>query len=237
MESRIKSLKAQLRNYCPSMSGESLRGWLVDFGIVGYEPGPWTKSSWDTAYDNGQLDYFSGLSERSRYSVLLGYLTYLQESNQNMLGHVLDIGCGNGVLYSRAADIQHASWTGIDLSTIAIEEAQDRADKLERENATFYSDDLLNTDKIPMDTYYDVIIINEVLNMSDNPKRILELCQQALRPDGFLVISAWRHRGDRGIWKMTKSNFRIIDSVTTKTKNNRLAPRGWKIALLLAKDS
>jgi len=213
------------------------RGALVEIGLLEYKPGPWSKSVWNTAYDNGQLDYFSDLSERGRYSVLIGYLHYLQENDWSNpesphSGDILDVGCGSGLLYERSRNIEFSTWTGVDLSEVAIEKANQISKSHKDSRAHFICEDMLSTDTRWEKNSYDTIVVNEVLNMCADPNQMLERLSQSLRPNGTIIISAWRHLGDRRLWIYIRNHLTIIERIDLKSSISSLAPRGWRVSLL-----
>lgn len=217
-----------------------IRGWMTELGFVSYKPGPWNTKVWNSAYDSGQLDYFQDLTERPRYSVLIGYLNYIEEVESLKLGKILDVGCGDGLLFERSKEIGYAEWIGVDLSSVAVEQACARYEKLKseqhlRKEALFIAADLLGTHDIALYQSFDVVIISEVIYMSDDPDRLLKTCREALKPGGFLLISMWRHRGDKRLWRQVLSYFVILDAVQVTPGSSALAPRGWRLAMLTAR--
>src|SRR4051812_45338733 len=70
---------------------------------------------WDTEYRAGRWAYLGQLSELSRYSVLVGYMTHFRPS-----GAVLDVGCGEGVLFRRLQPHGYARYVGVDIAESAI---------------------------------------------------------------------------------------------------------------------
>jgi len=213
------------------------RGLLVEVGLLPYKPGPWSKSVWDTAYDNGQLDYFSDLSERGRYSILIGYLHYLNENDWSKpesphSGDILDVGCGSGLLYERTRSLPFSTWTGVDLSEVAINKANEIARLHNDHRAIFVCEDMLSTETQWEKSSYDTIVINEVLNMCTDPNEMLERLSQSLKPNGTIIISAWRHLGDRRLWVYIRHHLTIIERIDLKSSLSSLAPRGWRVSML-----
>ena len=138
-----------------------VQAWAVELGISPYEPGPWSTNVWDTAYDNGQLDYFSSLSEKGRYSVLTGYLEFvLQNKSIKNNGSVLDVGCGAGLLYERCQHLDFKQWTGVDLSESAIAQAQDVLNNHADHRVNFIAENMLSPNTIWSDTTYDLSLIH-----------------------------------------------------------------------------
>lgn len=209
--------------------GMSPYGWATELGLVKYRPGPWSVQRWDAAYGGGQLEYFAGLSDRGRYSVLVGYLDALAP-----LGSVLDVGCGPGVLFARCRHLSFDRWSGFDLSPAAVAAASSLADA----RARFFAEDMLASEATWNGERYDCIVVNEVLNMCEDPAKLLALIKGALvGPESHVVISAWRHRGDRQLWSLIDRDFYEVDRVDLRSSSSRLAPRGWRVALLRSRSN
>lgn len=203
-----------------------IRPWAVHVGLAPYRPGPWSRQRWNDNYTSGNLDYFDSCSEQPRYSVLVGYLAALGQSR-----HVLDIGCGQGVLFDRARHLPFARWSGVDLAEVAVERAQRLADH----RGDFTTGDLLDSAWPAAPDGYDVVMLNEVLNMCDDPAAMLRRVQALLSPGGVLLVSGWHHRGDRALWKLIHRVFDEIDATEVRSTTSKLAPRGWRVAMLKAR--
>lgn len=199
---------------------------LVSLGLRRYEPKPWTIDRWNRDYANGNLDYFGQLSERPRFSVIVGYLDHVSPT-----GQILDAGCGNGFLFERARHLDFSLWRGVDLSSAAIDLATERNRTDDR--AVFQAADLLDETGAWAEHKYEVVVINEVLNMCDDPERLLvNVIERMEAKSGRLVISGWRHRGDHQLWRLIDRHTRTLDAVQLVPAMNNLAPRGWRVALL-----
>ncbi len=95
--------------------------------------------------------------------------------------HILDIGCGNGMIAEYIAEHTGAYVTGLDYSAQGIEQAQRRtADK--RDRLTFAVGDI-NALKLPTQTY-DAILSIDSIYFSTNYTRTIGEWRDALRPGG-----------------------------------------------------
>jgi len=202
-----------------------LRDRLVALGLVRYKPKTWTNERWEADYGDGTLDYFGDLSERSRFSILVGYLDFLGPQHR-----VLDAGCGNGFLFERARHLQFDEWVGADLSTAAVDSAIERAAGDPR--ARFIAEDLLAADTTWTDHRYSCVIFMDVLYMSDNPERLIDLAVDALEPGGKVLVSSWCHIGENRLWHMLEARLKIVDAVQIIPQNSDKAEKGWRLALL-----
>lgn len=99
--------------------------------------------------------------------------------------HVLDLGCGNGLIAEYLSDCTGAQVTGLDYIDLAIQQAQARttakADRLQ-----FFTADL-NALELP-DEAYDVIVSIDTLYFSADLTGTISQLVRALRPGGQLAI-------------------------------------------------
>ena len=100
--------------------------WGRRAGVLPYEPERWSTDQWTDAYRAGTLDYYGGLDELARYSVIVGYIGWFATTCHRPPS-VLDIGCGVGLLRSRLESVPFSDYVGVDLSDAAIHAATARA--------------------------------------------------------------------------------------------------------------
>jgi len=215
------------------MSGRSLRtrvrllpsrayGRAMDMGLVPYrrirarDP-----EIWNSEYATGYLEYYAGLAELSRSSLLLGYLTSLGGSPE-----VLDIGCGVGIFRQRMEHLKFARYVGIDVSDVAIARAQE----LEDERTTFAVGELPPAELGP----FDVVVMSEVLYYFADPAQTLDGVHSLLRPGGTFLTSISDHRGDGALHKLIEKRFECLDSVFAKSNQKN---HGWRVSMYRARPS
>lgn len=189
------------------------RGWLP------YRTQPWSAEQWRAGYTSGQLDYFAGIDELPRYSLLLGYLVYLGGQPE-----ILDVGCGQGLLRARLGALEFRRYLGIDPAPAAIEQAAALAD----ERSTFMVGDV--TDPALHLGSFDVVICNEVLSMAIDAEAVLDRVHALLRPGGHVLTSTWRHPGDQHLARILDERFRPIDVVHAQNAANPIALEGWRVS-------
>jgi SAM-dependent methyltransferase len=117
--------------------------------------------------------------ERSKYAATIGALS------QQRYGRALEIGCSIGVLTGLLA-ARCDEIIGIDASATAIAAARQSSPA----NVTFV------TGSVPRDfplATFDLIVLSEVLYYfaPNDLGRIASLCQEALRPDGEIILCHW----------------------------------------------
>jgi SAM-dependent methyltransferase len=222
-----RSLIGRLRRLPPCRAARSLAARSkrvgLDAGLVRYRTQPWSDDKWNRGYAQGQLDYFAGLDELPRYSMLIGYMLYFGGSPE-----ILDVGCGQGLLRARLDGVRFSRYVGIDPSSAAIEHAQQLSD----ERTRFVVGDLQTADLGDFDT----IVLNEVLSIVSDPAALLDRTVELLRPGGRLLTCNWRHPGDGQLWQMIDDRFEHADLVEVYNPANAIAVRGWRMTCHLRRE-
>ncbi|MCA9308273.1 class I SAM-dependent methyltransferase [candidate division WWE3 bacterium] len=98
--------------------------------------------------------------------------------------NVLDLGCGDGILYSLFFNDAKYSYTGIDLSGDMVAQA-----KSKNPNGNFVVGDATN---LPKDSLYDLVIANMLFpSISDfaNFTAVFEQVSKVLKPNGYFIAT------------------------------------------------
>ena len=162
---------------------------------------PIPKTLWEHQYETGHWDFLHTLGELGRFSVLVGYLHELKP-----IGAVLDIGCGEGLLFKRLQTTSCPQDLGLDISAAAIEKARAMG------TGPFICTDAEHF--VPTDTY-DVIIFNESLYYFLDPVATVVRYTSALRPDGIMIVSTFlSSRRGRAILRALKRKFAVVDETS-----------------------
>jgi 2-polyprenyl-6-hydroxyphenyl methylase/3-demethylubiquinone-9 3-methyltransferase len=194
--------------------------WGRRAGVLPYEPERWTTDQWTDAYRAGTLDYYGRLDELARYSVIVGYVGWFATTCRRPPS-VLDIGCGVGLLRSRLESVPFSHYVGVDLSETAIHAANARAHTRSR----FVAGDFSSLDL----GRFDVVVLNEVLYYAADAAAFLDRVGSALESEGILLVSMWRHPGDRSLWRALDSAFALVDRVEVRNRFNPINKRGWLV--------
>jgi SAM-dependent methyltransferase len=164
---------------------------------------PADESVWSQEYASGRWAFLRGVSELARYSVLVGYLRHLKPG-----GSVLDIGCGEGLLFRRYRDYGYSRYVGIEISAAALTPLQE----LQNDATTFVC--------VDAETYqpkerFDAIVFNETLYYFREPLALAARYAEALHEDGVMLVSTYVGSARaRAILRLLKKRFRMVDETT-----------------------
>lgn len=156
---------------------------------------------WDAEYRARKWDYLEGLSELARYSVIAGYIRFLDRCES-----VLEVGCGTGLLHERLAGARPLTYTGVDLSAAAIE----RASRLAGPSTRFVAADGRSFSD---GRRYDVIVFNEALYYFDDCIAVLDHYERSLNDGGFFIVSMVVGDVSEAHWRRIDGRCRTIDAV------------------------
>ena len=187
-------------------------------------PGPrWERYSideWDGQYAASSWDYLSGLEQAPRYAVIEGWRRRLKPT-----GSVLDLGCGEGVLFDQIPPAAKVSYTGVDLSEVAVASAlrKVRDAALER----FVCSDLL-TFEPPPGSRFDVIVFNEVLYYLPDPLAAVSHYRSVLARDGIIIVSVFHE--NLGTWKAIDASL-ATDRLQASVVQDVSSGKRWYLGL------
>jgi 2-polyprenyl-3-methyl-5-hydroxy-6-metoxy-1,4-benzoquinol methylase len=176
---------------------------------------PQTAQSWDDEYRRGRWACLRAPAERARYSVIVGLIASTPSPS------VLDVGCGEGVLYQQFRPYGYSRYVGLDLSHEAI----DRAAAGAGPDTTFLEADA--------DTYqaqgpYDVIVFNEMLYYLPEPVQAVRRYARALAPGGRMIVSTWMGSPRAiAILRQLGEAFAVVEETMVVHRGNQ-----WKLTVL-----
>ena len=189
-----------------------------------YKPLKASKERWEEQFKTGHWTYLGGLEQMNRYSILIGYYDYFFGQG----GNILDLGCGQGILFKRIKNREPKNYIGVDLSKIAIDQAS-----LEHFNkATFVCADI---ESFEPPQKFDMIIFNESLYYLNKPLNILSRYSGYLSNNGKMIISMWDNKErNNKLWKPIEKIYDIIDAIYLRDLQSEV---GWIIKVLKKKNN
>ena len=192
-------------------------------GVLPHQPERWSSDEWTDAYGSGRLEYYGTLDELARYSLLVGYVGFFFPPGPDRSApRVLDVGCGTGLLRARLDGTGVGDYVGVDLSPTAVEAAERR--RLPRSRFVVGDAAALDLGR------FDVVVLNEMLYYVDDVDGFFERLCDLLEPSGLLLVSMWRHAGDRSLWRSVDERFPLVDRVEARNRANEVNPRGWLVS-------
>jgi 2-polyprenyl-3-methyl-5-hydroxy-6-metoxy-1,4-benzoquinol methylase len=173
---------------------------------------------WENEFESGVWDHLDSLDEMGHYLIIVGYVLHFRQKN-GRVPTVLDIGCGHGQLYKYLATTGDYDYTGIDISSKAIEQA-----KLLSDNKKFIATDF---DSWTTDSAYDMIIFNESLCYAKNPMATICKYIACLNNNGVVIVSMYSHNNHDVIMNKISKFLGYIHSISVKSEKLQI----WNINL------
>ena len=164
---------------------------------------PWIKRIiWNKEFAEGRWDHLAETPGDCVYR-------YVEKYVQN--GDILDLGCGSGNTGNELDYSKYQSYTGVDISNVAIQKAVSRSELSGRifKNHYFQSDILTYR---PQGTY-QVILFRESLNYIPRVNLIgmLQRYQKYLDESGVFVVRLYDRYKYKAIYELIRTNFHVIE--------------------------
>jgi 2-polyprenyl-3-methyl-5-hydroxy-6-metoxy-1,4-benzoquinol methylase len=144
-------------------------------------------SVWEKQYRCGEWSALQGLDEMAHYAIIGGYTRLLHPAPA-----ILDAGCGGGELL-KWMNPMFSTYLGIDIS----EEAIAQANALNLDNASFAVGDL---EKWDTPLRFDIIVFNESLYYTRDPRETLSRFNKFLKPAGAFILSMCEYGHNAAVW-------------------------------------
>jgi 2-polyprenyl-6-hydroxyphenyl methylase/3-demethylubiquinone-9 3-methyltransferase len=192
MESRARKL---LRRAIPV----EVRSYITRGGPTGID-----RTTWDEEYATGQWAKLGAPTEMPRFALIAGFSRRFDAA-----ANILDVGCGEGHLSAWLCQDAERRYLGIDLSSVAIEQARERAPR----GARFEAADAASFNPSEQ---FDIILLNEMLYYMDHPEQIVERYGRFLAPGGALIISMFRVPESLRAWRRCASRLEVLDQVLVR---------------------
>ena len=138
---------------------------------------PPARRTWDGMYRDKEPDRYKSLEQFARYAVIEGYCKSLPRPFS-----LLEVGCGAGILLSRLDPALIADYVGLDVSSLALDEA-----RITYPNGNFVHSyaEAFSSDA----NSFDVIIFNESIYYLHNLVTQFNRYLSLLTPGGHAIVS------------------------------------------------
>ncbi|OKL43174.1 class I SAM-dependent methyltransferase [Pseudovibrio exalbescens] len=187
-----------------------------------------TAEGWDEEYRQGRWAFLRSLPESGRYGII-GMWLALSEANDE----VLDIGCGEGLLYERLAPMGIKRYVGMDLAPAALEIAN-----VDPQVASLRAGDMHTFEPEAGETF-SAIIFNEVLHFAEDPAAVVARYVPFLKPGGVIALSMYSpKRPESGankliakLWEATddESQWDVLDDYALRSDKKNVT---WRMRLV-----
>jgi len=159
-------------------------------------------SLWDEEYGSGQWNYLESTSDDPIYPVLQKYARN---------GAILDMGCGSGNTANELDYASFGSYTGTDLSDVAIQKASERTSKNGREAKTEFI--CAPIEDFRPEKAYDVILFRESIFYIPvrKIKAVLDRYASHLKPDGAFIVRMCDREKYASIVELIGKHFDVIE--------------------------
>ena len=170
----------------------------------------------DQEYVTGEWDCLFSIDEVPRFSIISGYCRCFKFG-----GTLLEVGCGAGILQTRLDERQYSRFDGIDISSEAINRAQQK----NCSNVMYICQDASSyiTSKL-----FDVIIFNECLEYFDDPAALVKRYEAFTNEGALFIVSMFKGittARTQHIWRELDARYTTLAHTTVSTKPDYT----WKI--------
>lgn len=165
---------------------------------------PVSRDAWESQYSDGQWAYMKQLGELGRYSIIVGYIAFFKVGPA-----VLDVGCGEGILFERYKMYGYSKYVGIEISEVALAKLAQKQD----EKTIFIR---ANVETYTLAELFDVIIFNETLYYLYDPLVVIEAYSHILKKNGILIVSTYTlSKRAMSILRKIKTKYFLLDESKT----------------------
>lgn len=186
-----------------------------------------TSDGWDEEYRSGRWAFLRDLEESGRYGIIGMWL-----SLSDAMESVLDIGCGEGLLYERLKPMGVRRYVGVDLAPAALEIAN-----VDPAIASLRAGDMHTFTPQEKETF-SAIVFNEVLHFAEDPAAVVSRYVPFLAKDGVIAISMYSpKRPDSGanrliarLWEATDGEqWQVLDDYRLTSDRKNVT---WRLRLI-----
>jgi 2-polyprenyl-6-hydroxyphenyl methylase/3-demethylubiquinone-9 3-methyltransferase len=175
-----------------------LRGFLQRYGTESMK-----RRLWDSEYMRGRWNYLETVAGDSLHPHVEKYANG---------GDILDLGCGLGNTGNQLSATAYRSYTGVDISDVAIEKARRKTEENDRSDKhEYFASDIVS--HVP-GREYDVILFGESIYYLPHGRitGVLDRYSMYLKPGGVFIVRIHDGRGRyQTIINAIESNFDIVE--------------------------
>ncbi len=162
-----------------------------------------SRDRWNYQYEKGKWEFLKQPDEDERFQTVIRFI-----EQYKLGGNLLEIGCGEALLQQKINSNHYAHFTGIDVSDIAIE----NANRYKNSKTAYWVAD--------METYVpshlmDAIIFTESIYYSKNPAKLLQRYRQFLKSEGIFIISIFDFKYSTKVWQQIESICLVLEHTST----------------------
>jgi 2-polyprenyl-3-methyl-5-hydroxy-6-metoxy-1,4-benzoquinol methylase len=167
-------------------------------------------STWDKQYAQGAWDVLKSPLEEKRFETVRNFIYKYAPG-----GNILEVGCGEGLLQSGMDKQQYASFTGIDISGVAI----DRTAQLQDTQNTYLLADMETWQ--PAGNGFDIIIFNESLYYASFPIQLMSRYFSFLKPGGAIILSVYETPPNKRLLDAIEKHYHAAEEKITENERGR----------------
>ncbi len=153
---------------------------------------------WDEEYRDGRWGFLLDVKEVARTGAIAGWLRATGTGQR-----VLDIGCGEGVLFSHLDRPALESYVGVVICAEALARA-----RVDRSVSRLVEADLQGFEPAAGESF-TAVVFNEVLHFAEDPGAELARAAQWLAPGGVIAVSMYAP------WKETGGGYAKVTAMET----------------------
>jgi 2-polyprenyl-3-methyl-5-hydroxy-6-metoxy-1,4-benzoquinol methylase len=165
------------------------------------------RSLWDEEFGSGQWNYLESTSDDPIYPILEKYARS---------GAILDMGCGSGNTANELDYAKFGSYTGTDLSDVAIRKALERTRKNGREAKTEFK--CAPIEDFHPEKAYDVILFRESIFYIPvrKIKAVLDRYTSHLKAEGVFIVRMCDREKYAAIVELISEHFGVVEQKAIK---------------------
>jgi SAM-dependent methyltransferase len=171
----------------------------------------WKEAAWNAEYARGQHLHEDRSGRPSAISALV--------ERHARGGDILDLGCGDGHVGLGLDPEAYSSYTGVDISPIAVEEARRKLKARADVRATRNSFVAADVARFVPSGQLDVILFKDSLYYSTKPELpgVLDHYQRFLKPTGVFIVQMDDLRRHHWIRALIRERFNVLEDLEDET--------------------